>query len=176
MSSEDPLLDRLVFSDTDDAIIALGANASSEDGSGNRTLTAECMVMPVDSKVWSTVCEGILSVVVGACGLMGNGATIAVLSRPAFKETFHKLLVSLSVFDSLFIGGWVMGVMLGRRRGGKGRVYLQAPALPFTGIPRLFQLPVWNLIARRQRRPWALTLQSTYVQQYKHSGTQLYLK
>jgi hypothetical protein len=55
-------------------------------------------------KMWSTVCEGILSVIVGACGLMGNGAVIAVLCRPAFKETFHKLLISLSVFDSLFIG------------------------------------------------------------------------
>jgi hypothetical protein len=54
--------------------------------------------------MWSTICEGILSVVVGICGLMGNGATIAVLSRPTFRETFHKLLICLSCFDSLFIG------------------------------------------------------------------------
>jgi len=60
--------------------------------------------MPARSRLWSTICEGILSVVVGICGLMGNGATIAVLSRPTFRETFHKLLICLSCFDSLFIG------------------------------------------------------------------------
>lgn len=70
----------------------------------------ECYTMSKASQVWSTICEGILSVIVGICGLMGNGATIAVLSRPAFKETFHKLLVCLSLFDSLFIGETVKTV------------------------------------------------------------------
>ena len=42
--------------------------------------------------------------IVGVFGLMGNGATIAVLSRPMFKGTFHKLLICLACFDSLFIG------------------------------------------------------------------------
>ena len=65
----------------------------------------DCMGMPQGSSTsWSIVCEGILSVIVGICGLMGNGATIAVLSRPNFKETFHKLLICLACFDSLFIG------------------------------------------------------------------------
>ncbi len=80
------------------------STALESESSSNYTRLSECMAMPVDSKVWSTVCEGVLSVIVGVCGLLGNGATIAVLSRPAFKETFHKLLVSLAVFDSLFIG------------------------------------------------------------------------
>ena len=57
-----------------------------------------------ESEVWGIVCEGILSVIVGVFGLMGNGATIAVLSRPMFKGTFHKLLICLACFDSLFIG------------------------------------------------------------------------
>ena len=70
----------------------------------NLLILQMCMTMPVQSQLWSTICEGILSVVVGICGLMGNGATIAVLSRPTFRETFHKLLICLSCFDSLFIG------------------------------------------------------------------------
>ncbi|TRY69570.1 hypothetical protein TCAL_07634 [Tigriopus californicus] len=73
-----------------------------------RTNLNECYTMSKASQVWSTICEGILSVIVGICGLMGNGATIAVLSRPAFKETFHKLLVCLSLFDSLFIGSGLL--------------------------------------------------------------------
>lgn len=62
-----------------------------------------CMEMQKES-IWSTICEGYISVIVGICGLLGNGATMAVLTRPGFKETFHKLLVCLAVFDSLFIG------------------------------------------------------------------------
>ena len=48
--------------------------------------------------------KGVLSVIVGLCGLMGNAATITVLRMPTFKETFHKLLICLSCFDSIFIG------------------------------------------------------------------------
>jgi hypothetical protein len=86
----------------------ISSNMTTDDGGGggndsSSNLTG-CMQMPVTPQLWSTICEGILSVIVGICGLMGNGASIAVLSRPIFKETFHKLLVCLSVFDSLFIG------------------------------------------------------------------------
>ena len=63
-----------------------------------------CMRMPGTPHIWSTIFEGILSVIVGVCGLLGNCASIIVLTRPNFKETFHKLLVCLSVFDSLFVG------------------------------------------------------------------------
>jgi len=82
-----------------------------------------CMRMPSQSQLWSRICEGILSVAVGLFGLVGNVATIFVLTRwaddaetfesnsqklffyrPAFRETFHKLLICLAFFDSLFIG------------------------------------------------------------------------
>ena len=64
----------------------------------------DCLGMLTASQSWSEVCEGILSIIVGICGLFGNAATIAVLSKPVFKETFHKLLICLACFDSLFIG------------------------------------------------------------------------
>ena len=64
----------------------------------------DCMGMPDQASHWSIVCESVLSVIVGICGLLGNTATVAVLSRPQFKETFHKLLIGLSCVDSVFIG------------------------------------------------------------------------
>lgn len=89
--------------------------ANSTDAFGNLLIDPmnemeinDCMATPNNSKAWSIVCEGILSIIVGLCGLMGNGATIAVLSRPNFKETFHKLLICLSCFDSLFIGSAIL--------------------------------------------------------------------
>lgn len=53
MSSEDPLLNRMVFGDAVDSVGDAGNGTGDDDGGGgNRTtLTAECMVMPVDSKV-----------------------------------------------------------------------------------------------------------------------------
>ena len=66
--------------------------------------STDCMEMPQDSQSWSIIFEGVLSVIVGICGLMGNSATITVLKMPTFKETFHKLLICLSCFDSIFIG------------------------------------------------------------------------
>ena len=88
----------------------LTSNYMSLPQANNATLTradydnVDCMEMPRESQAWSIVCEGILSVMVGVCGLLGNAATMMVLSRPIFKETFHKLLICLSCFDSIFIG------------------------------------------------------------------------
>ena len=87
-------------------------------------MDVDCMGMPQDSQGWSIVCEGILSVIVGVCGLMGNGATIAVLTRPNFKETFHKLLICLSCFDSLFIGK----IVYSEARSGATRLFLATEA------------------------------------------------
>jgi len=47
--------------------------------------------------------EGVLVTVCGVVGLLGNILTIAVLLRPVFKDCFHKLLLALACFDSLFI-------------------------------------------------------------------------
>ncbi len=93
------LLDAAMATTATEATTTMQAN----DTAAGNNLT-DCMQMPVTPQLWSRICEGILSVIVGICGLMGNGASIAVLSRPSFKETFHKLLVCLSIFDSLFIG------------------------------------------------------------------------
>ena len=74
--------------------------------------STDCMEMPQDSQSWSIIFEGVLSVIVGICGLMGNSATITVLKMPTFKETFHKLLICLSCFDSIFIGKQIPNVSL----------------------------------------------------------------
>ena len=73
----------------------------SEAGVANLT---GCLQMPGTPQLWSTIFEGILSVFVGVCGLLFNCASIIILRRSHFKETFHKLLICLSVFDSLFVG------------------------------------------------------------------------
>jgi len=49
------------------------------------------------------VVEGVLSSIVATIGVSGNLASIFVLIRPHFKETFHKLLICLSIVDSVFI-------------------------------------------------------------------------
>ena len=78
-----------------------GGNISASAGVANLT---GCLQMPGTPQLWSTIFEGILSVVVGVCGLLFNCASIIILRRSHFKETFHKLLICLSVFDSLFVG------------------------------------------------------------------------
>ena len=40
---------------------------------------------------------------VGIFGLLGNGLSISVLSSKEMNNSFHKLLLSLAVFDSVFI-------------------------------------------------------------------------
>ena len=60
--------------------------------------------MPNNARIWSTVCEGILSIIIAAFGVIGNTITMFVLSRPCFDDVFHRLLASLSVFDILFLG------------------------------------------------------------------------
>ena len=79
-----------------------GGNISA----GATNLTG-CMRMPGTPQLWSTIFEGILSVFVGVCGLLFNCASITVLRRSHFKETFHKLLICLSVFDSIFVGVFI---------------------------------------------------------------------
>lgn len=85
--------------------VSLGPELSTNHGlqKQNSSESFGCMEMPKTSQSWSIVCEGILSIIVGLCGLLGNATTIMVLRSPTFKETFHKLLICLSCFDSLFI-------------------------------------------------------------------------
>merc|ERR1719347_360307 len=52
---------------------------------------------------FSFLVEGVFSSIVATIGVSGNLASIFVLVRPNFKETFHKLLICLSIVDSVFI-------------------------------------------------------------------------
>lgn len=63
-----------------------------------------CERMPEKIQLWSKICEGFISLLIGIFGLLGNLVTVIILNRPTFQETFHKLLICLSAFDSLFIG------------------------------------------------------------------------
>ena len=56
-----------------------------------------------DAAVLQLVLEGILSPVTAFLGLFGNIASIIVLSRPDFQDTFYQLLHSLSYLDLLFL-------------------------------------------------------------------------
>ena len=40
---------------------------------------------------------------IGLFGLLGNSISIFVLTRKVIKNAFNKLLVSLAVFDNIFI-------------------------------------------------------------------------
>ena len=51
----------------------------------------------------SFVVEAVIMPIIGLLGLMANGASIFVLTRPQFGKTFHRLLICLSAFDSMFI-------------------------------------------------------------------------
>ena len=84
-------------------VLANHGNNISASSAGMANLTG-CLQMPGTPQLWSTIFEGILSVFVGVCGLLFNCASIVILRRSHFKETFHKLLICLSVFDSLFVG------------------------------------------------------------------------
>ena len=64
----------------------------------------QCQQMPYDARIWSTVFEGIISLVIAVFGLGGNIVTMFILSRPCFNDVFHRLLATLSAFDMLFLG------------------------------------------------------------------------
>ena len=64
----------------------------------------QCQQMPIDARIWSTVFEGIISLIIAIFGLGGNIVTMFILSRPCFNDVFHRLLSTLSAFDILFLG------------------------------------------------------------------------
>jgi hypothetical protein len=47
--------------------------------------------------------QGVLLTIVGTIGLIGNTASIIVLSQSGMKNTFNQLLIWLAAFDSTFI-------------------------------------------------------------------------
>ena len=64
----------------------------------------QCQQMPIDARIWSTIFEGIISLIIAIFGLGGNIVTMFILSRPCFNDVFHRLLSTLSAFDILFLG------------------------------------------------------------------------
>jgi len=48
-------------------------------------------------------CDGVLVVVVGLIGFVGNLLSLFVLSRPSLRDVFHQLLFALACFDILYI-------------------------------------------------------------------------
>ena len=47
--------------------------------------------------------DGVLVSIFGFIGIIGNILTIIVLMRPKFKDCFHKLLLALACYDTIFI-------------------------------------------------------------------------
>ena len=55
-------------------------------------------------EVWAKfILEEVSIPVVGSVGLLGNLAAIVVLSHPDMKSTFHQSLISLAIFEILFL-------------------------------------------------------------------------
>jgi len=55
------------------------------------------------SHLMAFLVEGVFVPVMGTTGIVGNLCIVLILSKPVFKETFHKLLICLSIVDSSFI-------------------------------------------------------------------------
>ena len=72
-----------------------------------KTFTPKECITNEEACSWSIILEGYLSLVVAAVGFFGNAISIWVLfdsSFTDFNDTFNKLLISLAVFDTMFLG------------------------------------------------------------------------
>ena len=56
----------------------------------------------MDWKCWKLL-QGVLMPIVGAVGLAGNLLSVAVLSGKEMSNSFNKLLITLTIFDTTFI-------------------------------------------------------------------------
>jgi len=48
-------------------------------------------------------CDGLLVSIIGCLGIMGNLFSIFVLSKPKLQDCFHRLLLTLACFDTIYI-------------------------------------------------------------------------
>ena len=63
-----------------------------------------CPVSQSDTEIWAKfVMEEVSIPLVGSVGLLGNLAAIVVLSQPDMKSTFHQSLITLAVFEIIFL-------------------------------------------------------------------------
>ena len=59
---------------------------------------------PTEVELWAEFILREVSIpVVGSVGLVGNLAAIVVLSQPDMKSTFHQSLITLAVFEILYL-------------------------------------------------------------------------
>ena len=66
--------------------------------------SANCSCPVSELEVWAKfILEEVSIPVVGSVGLLGNLAAIVVLSHPDMKSTFHQSLITLAVFEFLFL-------------------------------------------------------------------------
>jgi len=73
----------------------------------------ECDKLPKEVETVTIVCEGILSIIFALLGLTGNMLTAFVLCQRTFQTTFHRIILSLLTYDTIFIGNnlfapWVL--------------------------------------------------------------------
>lgn len=53
-----------------------------------------------DVDVFCWYVEGILILIVGCVGILGNSFSLYLMSRPRTQKIFHNLLITLAVFDT----------------------------------------------------------------------------
>jgi len=70
---------------------------------GTLNISTESNETSVNSSDYGYYFDGVFVSVFGIVGMLGNVLTLCVLSRKKFKDCFHKLLLTLACFDSLFI-------------------------------------------------------------------------
>jgi len=82
----------------EDLAVNVSENASSQD--------ANCGFEVPQEHPWveqATLLSGYLIYIISAIGLLGNCLTLKVLSRPRLKDCFHRLLLCLAIFDTIFL-------------------------------------------------------------------------
>ena len=84
-------------------VLVLEERITLESTFQNQIKLPTCTQMLTVVSVNSFVVEAVIMPIIGLLGLMANGASIFVLTRPQFGKTFHRLLICLSAFDSMFI-------------------------------------------------------------------------
>ena len=74
-------------------------------GGFNVTIGDNCTSCPLSEEdIWAKlILEEISIPVVGSVGLVGNLAAMVVLSHPDMKSTFHQSLITLAVFEIMFL-------------------------------------------------------------------------
>ena len=69
----------------------------------------DCNKLPKEIQTLTIVCEGILSIIFALFGLTGNMLTAYVLCQRTFHTTFHRIILSLLTYDTIFVGNnWLL--------------------------------------------------------------------